>query len=132
MNNVVKSEIQREALQSYLRESLKEDSVALPTDVQTVLGGLAESVTMLPLVFMSLLMRAAAKLKAKAEDIQVLDALLPQGGSGLAIIVKDVQVGRVNFLIDHSNGFEMSAYLSLTPEAVELIDAEKETEITVE
>lgn len=122
--DVVKTPValQREALEKYLREALVTEA---SLDAPSVLGGLAETVTLLPLVFMALLLRAARTAKANPPDITVIDCV-SKYGCVFAVCVRDVRIAEVSFVLNSEGGFTINAHLHLTPAGVELIDQKED------
>lgn len=125
------AELHREALETYLRSAVGGDWSPEAWSAPVVLQHLAELLTFLPMVYMSLLVRALKRTGTKQEDITVLPGI-GLYGQALAVQAGDLRIGEVRFVTDHSNGFMMLAYINLTQEAINLIDEGKDTESTTD
>lgn len=94
-----------------------------PRVVQTILDDLYSSLTVVPLVYMSLLHAALRGLNVKADDVEIINGTGP-GGPFLRVLVGAEIIGDVRFQAAHgeSAGFCMSTYLFLPPESVRAIE----------
>lgn len=119
------AEIQKDTLKAFLQSALVNDrAVAAINKLDTIIADLADAVTTVPLVYMGLLYKAVYETGAKPEEVDVIVGI-GSYGQYLAVTAQGIRLGEVRFVIDCANGYEMNAYLHLTPEALALIERKK-------
>lgn len=116
------AEIQQGSLKSFLRKSTENKQTQKVIDkLDSIIADLAETVSVVPMVYMRLLYKAVSALNPNPTDVDVISGTGVYG-QFLAVTVRDLRLGEVRFTMSHDDGFSMNAYLHLTDIAVELIE----------
>lgn len=119
------ADLQKEALQLYLRNSLSGEW-PLPSTTKDLLGSLGELLTLTPLVYVALLHKALVAVKAKPEEVQVLSGAGAYG-EVLTVVAGVTPIAEVRFHMVFEGDFLLNSHIRLTREAIDLIESDKET-----